>query len=334
VRVDGFILEFLFNEDDKHYIGNNGPFPGQFDCKTDNNNSPILLVKMKNFMMFSGASTDMQNVCQKPGKVMASSFSSNAVIFKCEGKNIYQDDVFPKTQCADAVIEENETVNDTANTTPTENTITNTDNTSTTDNTTTDNTATTDNTTSTDNTTTTNDTTTTDTTDPSARILQSQSFSSNPYAILLSLPFINMNYEYSQQVPKSMAKNNDLTIYKEFNKEFNCNDNCISCFRGQCFKCKIGYELVSLSFCQQFPSMIFNSLTREYEDYDAITPFFYGNSVLLPVSGDAFVNGYLILNFNLQFSDSFNFAPVKFFLQNRHFRTILSIPKVFFFTYF
>jgi hypothetical protein len=74
--------------------------------------------------------------------------------------------------------------------------------------------------------------------------------------------------------------------------------------------------------------MIFNSMTREYEDYDAVKPFFFGNSVLLPVQQDSFQNGYLILNFKLQFSEKFNFAPVKFLIQNKHFRTILSIPKV------
>ena len=320
VRLDGFVIEFLFEEGDRHYLGNRGPYSGEFDCETDQNDSPILLVKMKNFMIFSGASTDMQNICHKPGKVMSSSFSSNAVIFKCKGKDIYRDDVFPKTQCVDSVPEEDPA------TQPTDP-------------------ASTDSTPASD--------TGTSATDPSTqadpvsgdpnasqsdasgsadsqttRILETKPFTTNPYALLLSFPFLNMNYRSSQQVPKSMAESNDLGLFKEFNTEFNCNSNCISCFRGQCFKCKLGFELVSLSHCRQFPNMIFNSSTREYENFPADQPLFFKNSILLPVQEDSFADGHLILNFDLEFAASFNFAPVKFRLQGRHLKTVLSMPKV------
>lgn len=315
VRLDGFVVEFLFREDDRHYIGNKGPFSGEFDCETDQNDSPILLVKMKNFMIFSGASTDMQNICHKPGKVMSSSFSSNAVIFKCEGTDIYQDDVFPKTQCTDSVDTQEQTQTPAPSDTSTTNTTTNDPN----QNTTTSDSGTnsTDPNGATDN-----------TTASTGRLLENKPFSTNQYALLLSFPFLNMNYQSSQQLPKSMAESNDLGLFKEFNTEFNCNANCISCFRGQCFKCKLGFELVSLSFCRRFPNMIFNPVSREYENFPAEQPLFFKNSVLLPVYEDSFVDGHLILNFDLEFAKSFNFAPVKFHLQDRHLRTILSIPKV------
>lgn len=341
IKLHTFLLEARFSEDDEHFLGNKGGFAGHFECTNQQINDPALMIKFKNFMMFTGSSTDSQNICEKKGKIMSSSFSTNAVIFRCEGENIYETDVKPKTQCElaekldqqkkqEAAFQTDTTTTATAETTP----------------------ATTDTTPAT-----TTDSTTTDTsTTPATRMgrVLSQTpfpkleeislsrvlveedtttattgpvFPENGAASLLAVSLINPNYDSSQEIPASLALKSNIT-QKSPNRDLNCNSNCISCFKSRCFRCKLGFELVSLSYCQKFDDMIFNVLTKEYEAHSGDEAYLGPRSLLFPVREENLAGAVLLLNFKIDFQNNYQYSPIRFYLDGKHVKTVINLPQV------
>lgn len=274
ILVDNLIIDQEFENDDLHFIGNKESYKNFVECNIKQNNERFF-AKLKNFMIFSGSSTDSYNICKKNNKIMASSFSSNAVIFKCKDTDIYANDVSPKTECPSLSFQE---------------------------------------------------------TNSNSSSLSSTSenfqipFNKNIYANLLSIFFLNKNYTISQKIPKGIEFSKKIESQLEVS-DLNCNDNCISCFKEKCFKCKIGYELISFSYCEKFPDLIFNKFTSEYELVFNKLKIFRENKLLLSVDKKIYKKAFLLINMNLQFENQNEESIIDFYLQNKKIKSMIKIPQ-------